>query len=59
MKIPTLQLVYPPECHDESIPHKARKELKDRIFASYIEVRNQMWLDMIDEMNALEEQDNG
>lgn len=40
--IPTLQLIYPPECRDKSIPYKARKELKDRVFKAYTEVRTQM-----------------
>lgn len=35
MKLPTLQLIYPPECSDKSIPYKARKELKERVFKAY------------------------
>ena len=54
MKLPTLQLIYPPECRDKSIPHKARKELKERVFKAYTEVRTQMIMEEL-----TKESDNG
>ncbi len=32
-------LRYPAECHDKSIPHRARKELKSRCLAEYQQYR--------------------